>query len=227
MAGDRRYGGWTRRDDDQFGGGNRERYRDADWRGSESPRDWGSREEFGRGRVYGRGYGRDEEYGHGRRFGDRYGAQSSGLHGQPEGGRGYEQISGYGREFGRTWMDEGRVQGGGAWQSRGEHAGRGPKGYTRSDDRIREDVCDRLTDDPSVDASDIEVKVSNCEVTLSGTVDRREAKRRAEDCAEQVSGVRNVQNNLRVQERASEAGGDSGRAGHTAARSSVGTGSGT
>jgi osmotically-inducible protein OsmY len=93
------------------------------------------------------------------------------------------------------------------------HRGRGPKGYKRSDDRIREDVCDRLTDDPRVDASDVEVQVSNCEVTLSGTVDSREAKRRAEDCAERVSGVTHVQNNLRVQQH----GATTGTTGYTTA----------
>ena len=31
------------------------------------------------------------------------------------------------------------------------HRGKGPKGYTRSDDRIREDVCDCLTDDPMLE----------------------------------------------------------------------------
>jgi hypothetical protein len=36
-------------------------------------------------------------------------------------------------------------------------------------------------------------------VTLSGTVSSRDAKRRAEDCVEDVSGVKNVQNNLRMQ----------------------------
>ncbi|MGK9287195.1 BON domain-containing protein, partial [Sinorhizobium meliloti] len=92
----------------------------------------------------------------------------------------------------------------------GEFRGRGPKGYQRSDERIREDVCDRLSDDRSVDASEIEVRVSNCEVTLSGTVDSREQKRRAEDCAEEVSGVKNVQNNLRVSPQGWTAGGSSG-----------------
>jgi Flp pilus assembly secretin CpaC len=62
-------------------------------------------------------------------------------------------------------------------------------------------VNDRLSDDPHVDASEIEVTVSSCEVTLSGTVDSREAKRRAEDIAEQVSGVKHVQNNIRVQQQ--------------------------
>lgn len=82
---------------------------------------------------------------------------------------------------------------------RASMAGKGPKGYVRSDERIREDVCDRLTDDPSLDASSIEVKVRNGEVTLSGTVDSRQARRHAEDLAE-VSGVKHLQNNLRVQE---------------------------
>lgn len=78
------------------------------------------------------------------------------------------------------------------------HRGRGPKNYVRSDERIRDDINDRLTDDGWVDASNIEVEVKDREVTLSGTVDSRSAKRRAEDIAEAVSGVVNVQNNLRV-----------------------------
>jgi hypothetical protein len=78
------------------------------------------------------------------------------------------------------------------------HQGRGPKSYRRSDDRIREDINDRLTDDPFIDASDIDVKVSSAEVTLSGTVENRLQRRRAEDIAERISGVNHVQNNLRV-----------------------------
>jgi osmotically-inducible protein OsmY len=81
-----------------------------------------------------------------------------------------------------------------------EHRGRGPKNYSRSDERIREDVSDRLTEDPLVDASEIDVSVSSQEVTLSGTVHTRQQRRLAEDCAESVSGVKHVQNNLRVKE---------------------------
>lgn len=81
------------------------------------------------------------------------------------------------------------------------HRGRGPKGYTRSDDRIREDVNDRLTDDHLLDASEVEVRVSSGEVTLTGHVAHRDDKRRAEDIADRVAGVKHVQNNLRVQER--------------------------
>jgi hypothetical protein len=194
--------------------------RGADWGRSDTERDWGRREEFGRGREYGRGYDRDEDYERSERFGrsygrqyedqgyPNYGRQSRGMYGQPEGGRGFEQTYGQGREtYGqereqsRSWTDEGRLRGFGFGQS--THSGKGPKGYSRSDDRIREDVCDRLTEDSQIDASEIDVKVSNCEVTLAGTVDSREAKRRAEDCAESISGVRNVQNNIRVQQGAS------------------------
>jgi osmotically-inducible protein OsmY len=81
---------------------------------------------------------------------------------------------------------------------RDSHYGRGPRGYTRSDQRILEDVSDRLTEDWRVDASEIEVTVNGGEVTLSGTVDSRDAKRRAENIAADISGVRDVQNNLRV-----------------------------
>jgi osmotically-inducible protein OsmY len=108
-------------------------------------------------------------------------------------GGSFGQSSGFGSEQSGSYLTRG---GRSQW---GRHSGRGPKNYTRSDDRIREDVNDRLTEDPELDASEIEVKVSSCEVTLTGTVDTREAKRRAEDCAESVSGVKHVQNNLRVQ----------------------------
>jgi len=76
--------------------------------------------------------------------------------------------------------------------------GRGPKGYRRSDDRIREDVNDRLTEHAYLDATDIDVSVKDCEVTLSGKVFDRTDKRLAEDVAESVPGVKNVQNNLRT-----------------------------
>ena len=81
---------------------------------------------------------------------------------------------------------------------RGEYRGKGPRNYSRSDERIKEDINDRLSDDPFVDASDIDVTVSNGEVSLTGTVDHRSTKRRAEDLAEAVSGVKNVENRLRV-----------------------------
>ena len=80
----------------------------------------------------------------------------------------------------------------------GSMSGRGPKGYVRSDGRIREDVCDCLADDPHLDASAIEVQVESGDVMLSGTVDSRRASRHAQDLAERPRGVRNVHSTLRV-----------------------------
>jgi len=83
------------------------------------------------------------------------------------------------------------------WQER-SYSGRGPRGYQRGDERIREDVCDRLTEDPRIDASDIEVQVVNAEVTLSGSVRTRDEKHFTEHLIERISGVREVNNNLKV-----------------------------
>ena len=83
-------------------------------------------------------------------------------------------------------------------RARGGFAGRGPKDYQRSDERIREEICDRMTDDDSLDASDVTIQVKQGEVTLAGSVTDREQKRRAEDMAESISGVREVTNNIRV-----------------------------
>lgn len=79
-----------------------------------------------------------------------------------------------------------------------KHRGKGPKGFARSDERIHDDIASRLTDDAFVDASEITVVVEKGEVTLSGSVPDRASKRRAEDIAEFVSGVTNVENRLRV-----------------------------
>ncbi|MBV8760093.1 MAG: BON domain-containing protein [Deltaproteobacteria bacterium] len=80
----------------------------------------------------------------------------------------------------------------------GSHRGKGPKGFAMSDDRVRERVCEALHEDHDIDASDIDVSVSNGEVTLMGTVEDRQTKRMAEDCVLQCAGVRDVHNQLRV-----------------------------
>jgi osmotically-inducible protein OsmY len=103
-----------------------------------------------------------------------------------------------GRSRSSAWSDRARQWGQFGGQLSGGFAGRGPKGYTRSDERIREDVSDKLMEHPDLDASEIEVRVSGGEVTLSGSVDSRWAKRLAEDVAESCTGVRDVMNQLRV-----------------------------
>jgi osmotically-inducible protein OsmY len=107
--------------------------------------------------------------------------------------------------------------------------GRGPKNYTRSDDRIKEDINDRLSDDPWVDASEVDVTVNSGDVTLTGTVNERSDKRRAEDLAEAVSGVKNVENRIRVGKREGTTGtmaGGSYTSAETAASQTGTTGTG-
>jgi hypothetical protein len=79
------------------------------------------------------------------------------------------------------------------------HYGRGPKGYQRSDQRISEDVCERLSEDAQIDASEIEVSVQAGVVTLKGAVPSRHMKHLAEDCADRVFGVKDVENRVRVE----------------------------
>jgi hypothetical protein len=86
------------------------------------------------------------------------------------------------------------------WRSAeaGDFRGLGPRGWQRSDEQIRDEVCSRMADDPMLDASDIEVRVNQGEVTLEGSVTSRHARRLAEQVADSVSGVRDVNNALRV-----------------------------
>jgi hypothetical protein len=160
--------------------------------------------DYARGQDYGERFGRSGRsepgsYGQQGFQGGIYGQQGmqgSGYGQQGFQGSGYGQQGGgssFGTEYGRGY-ESGRQMG---------YVGRGPKGYRRSDDRIREDVSEELTRHPAVDASDIEVRVENGDVTLTGSVDSRQAKRMAEDCVEQCSGVKEVHNQLRVNRQGS------------------------
>src|SRR5690554_5003394 len=77
-----------------------------------------------------------------------------------------------------------------------------PKGYTRSDERLREDICERLAYS-GLDVSDVEVKVDQGAVTLEGTVAHRSSKHTIEDYVDDCMGVQDIDNRIRVQ-RASE-----------------------
>lgn len=155
----------------------------------------------------GRDYSSSPSYSHSRdrdrdRHGSRHGSDSFGR-----GSRDYHEDRGFFERAGdevRSWFgdEDAERRRDRDMREAGYHRGRGPKGYQRSDARIMEDVNDRLTDDPHLDASEIEVSVTGREVTLTGTVNSRFEKRHAEDLAESVSGVSHVQNNLRVQQYA-------------------------
>jgi hypothetical protein len=196
--------------------------RDRGYMSGERNRSWQDRGDDQRdgGRGYGergyqeRGYDQDRLYRQDSSGDDRDRFGRGGDDGRSRGWMQDDASSGRGpgwsdRDGGRSWRDQSGVSGqsdgrsGGSWFRDGSHqresySGRGPKDYKRSDDRIREDISDRLTDDHGVDASDITVQVQGGEVTLSGSVPSRDQKRRAEDVAESCSGVSEVTNNIRV-----------------------------
>lgn len=156
--------------DEPYGGERR-------WRSSadERPEDYGEQQ----GPGWGRGYG--------------YGFSDAGTY------RG-ERRGGWSEDRSRDW-NAGASFGFGPEEDierSGNYAGRGPKDYRRSDDRIREEICDIFTDDPRLDPSDVVVKVEAGEVTLMGSVGSRDQKRRAEELSERVRGVDDVNNQLRV-----------------------------
>lgn len=157
--------------------------------------DRGYREETGYGEFDSPEWRREDEgeqyFGTGSHYGGGFGtapssrASAAGSPGAP----------GYAREG--AWSDESD------WSPEQEseraegYRGRGPKGYTRSDERLRETICERLTDDPRIDASDIEVDVQEQRVTLRGSVSDRRTKYAVEELVENA-GAREIDNNLRV-----------------------------
>jgi hypothetical protein len=108
----------------------------------------------------------------------------------------YGAQSSYGRDYGN---DESRNRSA-SQEWRESHRGRGPKGYARSDDRLREIICERLTDDPRIDASEIHIEVKEQTVKLTGSVRDRRTKYEVEDLVEHC-GAKDIDNQLRVQSR--------------------------
>lgn len=130
-----------------------------------------------------------------------------------------------GRDQGGHWRGGTFHDASGRWeqayraQGQGSHRGRGPRGYMRADERILEDVNERLCDDPIVDATEVEVRCEQGTVTLDGRVPTRWMKHRAEDIADSVSGVRDVDNRIRVAAEEPAAQGDFDTSRSTAKRS--------
>jgi len=163
---------------------------------------------------------RPENYGRQSAMHDnRFGNSQYDRQGMIDRGRGFAQdfdSTAYNRSYGNQGYGQQEYDQQGSQRSRqpnwsytevwfipGPFTGQGPKGYQRSDERIKEDVCERLTQHGRIDARNIEVKVENGEVTLDGTVNDRQTKRMAEDAIDMLSGVREVHNHLRVQQEQS------------------------
>ena len=171
--------------------------RSSEWGRGASGTGYGSSPGYGYGSSTGywtSGYGssgREQDWGHGRDWEREQplGSQGYGREFEPTSRGDWRRYSGLGTESGRQGRDR-------DWM--GPHFGRGPRNYQRSDERIREDVCERLSMHGQLDASEVDIQVQNGEVTLQGSVNDRWAKRTAEDLAEGVWGVKEVHNQLRV-----------------------------
>lgn len=180
---------WRRGESGQHGSGNYA----GDWMSEGSGRGGREQPDYSRGGGFG---GPQDAYSRGLPDRDGPGGWRGGLGAMPgalPSGRGGEQ---YGRGY--DWSrgeGEDRESGRGMGQS---FRGKGPKGYQRSDERLKEVVCERLSDDHRVDASEISVEVKNGEVTIEGQVSDRSTKYRVEDLIEQC-GVKEIHNRLRVQ----------------------------
>lgn len=162
--------------------------RNQSWAGRNEQRGQG-RDDFSRSQRYPSGGDRSSS-----RAGSRYGGESYRTGGSG-GWRGdYESMQRsqpyrYGSQYGDS-------------DNRGQsHRGHGPKNYTRSDDRIREDLNERLMDADDIDASDVSVEVKDGVVMLSGSVEQRWLKHRIEDMADDCIGVKDIRNEIRVQSR--------------------------
>jgi osmotically-inducible protein OsmY len=184
------------------------------WRGYEGRPDYRSDERdyrrFDRG-YESRGYenqGYGDQGSWGQPYSDEFRSQDwSRQFGGRESYGGLGSREGFGREYGPHEFRGGLSLHSGEQrgqyfnqQNRGRFSGKGPRGYQRSDQRIQEEINDRLTEHPEIDASEIEVKVNNGEATLTGSVMERYQKRLAEDLVENIGGVKQVHNQVRVQQ---------------------------
>jgi osmotically-inducible protein OsmY len=205
---------------DPYGGGQQQRYGSSGQyeQGGYGRSRYGEREQggYGGGGSYQReGYRGEQQRGYGE---SREAGRSGSSEWRPEEssrqrqsyGRQYESQSfdqpyppGFQSEFGSS---QGSRYGSGrqGYAEYGAHRGKGPKGYTRSDDRLKEIICEKLTDDPMIDASEINVEVTSQIVKLTGTVDDRSTKYDVEELIERCGGVKDIDNQLRVRSGSSQ-----------------------
>ena len=135
--------------------------------------------------------------------GQQYGQTGRGGSMQTEGGSTEPDDMRWGRQQGLYGSSEygGYISSQRSQTDYQSHDGKGPKGWQRSDERVREEVNEALARHPEIDATEIEVRVEKGEVTLTGTVDDRRTKRLAEDIVERVFGVKDVENKVKVKGR--------------------------
>jgi hypothetical protein len=122
--------------------------------------------------------------------------------GRPQYRQGGSGQAGYGQNrygqsgYGHSGYGESAFYGQGRRQQR--RYPQGPKGYTRSDERLREDISERLMQAYDIDSSEVTVQVQVGKVVLEGTVPDRYMKHAIEDIADGAPGVQDVDNRIRV-----------------------------
>ena len=207
-----------------------DRRQDESWQG-------GARREGPQGTP---GHGQQAGFGGYGSQGDGYGSQSSYASHGGYGSQGEASEGGTGNCGGYGAPGEAGSQGHGTPADSGPHGGygpqgdahwpqanwgpmsqqarphrRGPKGYTRSDERIREDICERLMHSAHIDSNEVTIDVSGGKVVIEGTVPDRRMKHAIEDIADATAGVNDVDNRVRLQQGGSQSefSGSSGTAG--------------
>jgi osmotically-inducible protein OsmY len=104
---------------------------------------------------------------------------------------------------------------------------RGPKGWKRTDERLKEDICERLYNTQHIDSSDVTVEVKDGKVALEGSVPQRGMKHALEDLIDACPGVTDIDNRVRVSQGGSQLGqsGASAMGGSTSGQSGSTSGS--
>ncbi|HLU77901.1 MAG TPA: BON domain-containing protein [Burkholderiales bacterium] len=158
--------------------------------------------------AYGR-YGSESDYGTpGGYGGDRVYRQGGARH-DTGGGAHYGALVSYGQGayggYGQGEMGRSSGQGGQSWGNWGQSGQpgrsqrRGPKNYQRSDERLQEEICERLMARWDLDTSEVSVQVSQGEVTLEGVVPERRMRHEIENLVDDCHGVKDIDNRIRVQ----------------------------
>ncbi len=100
------------------------------------------------------------------------------------------QRNSYSSDFDPSYRDQ--------YEIKRNYYGFGPKGYKRSDQKLKDEASLLLNQDPILDSSNINIEVFNNVIYLRGFVDSRKDKKRAELLIEDIFGIEDIQNQLKI-----------------------------
>jgi osmotically-inducible protein OsmY len=197
----------------EYGGRHRDQDRERGWYAGYAGEGFQDRGDYSPMNRYGQDFGRQSFEGFGQSRNRQF--QNQGQFGTAEQfGQGSFQGSRFGQPISRGIEHQDR-----------SFAGVGPRNYKRSDERIKEDVCEMFSANPWLDASNTEIEVKNGIVTLTGTVNDRRTRQLMEDIAEAVPGVKDVECQIKLETKTKA--GMMGTSGEKTAEKDKGGNSGT